>query len=566
VHRVGRNTEILIDGYKDSFIPTYDKVLIRDTAGMGKSTVMKYLFLSCVQSNKGIPIFIELRKLKSGQSVVSYIYDELNPIDDEFDKDFILRLIKDGGFIFFFDGYDEIPFNQREKVTNDLQDFISKAGNNQFILTSRPDSSLASFTDFQMFNIQPLKREEAFTLLRKYDNGGELSSEIISRLKGNVLESVRDFLRNPLLVSLLYKSYEYKPIIPFKKHNFYRQVYDALFEHHDLTKGGSFIREKHSNLDIDNFHRVLRALGFITFRLGQIEFEKDRLLALIREARDRCPGISFKEGDFLKDLLTTIPLFASEGDYYRWSHKSIQEYFAAQFIWLDAKVNQDAILRKMIRNHKNETYYNLLDLYYDMDYKTFRRVVIYDLICGFIKHMKQSYRSISRKRINEELITCRKLLTFGRVYILYSEDGIANVVNQYGNIFTASDIYLPTVGVDEDKYRVYVHHSDGAIGCVDYSYQVLKLLQEKKEDLFLRRSELAEYLKGSSQIGHPWSNYHALVVNDDPTSEVNQPKYFDSVNRLILDPDPEIYLNIDKCQRLKKQIEEEIEKEASDDF
>src|ERR1044072_7505786 len=228
---------VVIDGYKKYFIPAYEKVLIRDTAGMGKSTVLNYLFLSCVNDNQGIPIFIELRKLKSDQSILSYIYNELNALEKELNKDFVLELIKQGGFVFFLDGYDEIPFRARDEVTSNLQDFMWRAGNNHFVLTSRPESSLASFPDFQEFNIQPLEVDQAFTLLGKFDNNGILSAEIISKLGRGMLESIEEFLKNPLLVSLLYKSYEYKPIIPFKKHIFYRQVYDALFESHDLTKG-----------------------------------------------------------------------------------------------------------------------------------------------------------------------------------------------------------------------------------------------------------------------------------------------------------------------------------------
>jgi hypothetical protein len=202
VQKVQGATHILINGYKSNFLPEHKRVLIRDTAGMGKSTLLKFLFLSCITSNKGIPIFIELRKVGIDESILKYICNELNPLDDEFDKDFILKLIKQGDFVFFLDGYDEIPFSQRDVVTRNLQDFISKASNNLFILSSRPDSSLASFQSFQEFNIQPLKMKEAFRLLKRYDRGGELSTEIIKKLNEGLLENLREFLANPFLVSL----------------------------------------------------------------------------------------------------------------------------------------------------------------------------------------------------------------------------------------------------------------------------------------------------------------------------------------------------------------------------
>ena len=65
------------------------KVLIEDTAGMGKSTLMKILFLSFVEaifegknSNEYIPIFIELRKYKAKESFENFIIRNFLSISD----------------------------------------------------------------------------------------------------------------------------------------------------------------------------------------------------------------------------------------------------------------------------------------------------------------------------------------------------------------------------------------------------------------------------------------------------------------------------------------------------
>jgi hypothetical protein len=63
----------------------------------------------------------------------------------------------------------------------------------------------------------------------------------------------------------------------------------------------------------------------------------------------------------------------------------LQEYFAAQFIFLDAKEMQHKILEKIYNNPYFIQYYNLLELYYDIDYKGFRRCIIYNLLCEFKK-------------------------------------------------------------------------------------------------------------------------------------------------------------------------------------
>lgn len=55
---------------------------------------------------------------------------------------------------------------------------------------------------------------------------------------------INEFLKNPLLVSLLFAAFDFKQTIPLKKHIFYRQVFDAYFDSHDLSKGDSYVHEK----------------------------------------------------------------------------------------------------------------------------------------------------------------------------------------------------------------------------------------------------------------------------------------------------------------------------------
>ncbi len=389
-----------IDKYRDDLIAEYRRVLITDTAGMGKSTMMKRLFLYAIRENRGIPVLIELRKLKESHDILDEIYNELDSIDNQdFDEDFVLSLIKRGDFIFFLDGYDEIPVSEKEAVTNSLQDFISKAEENLFVLTSRPDSAIASFGGFQEFNINNFVNEEAFDLIRKYDQGGEISKELIAKLQDKKFENVHEFLTNPLLVSLLYKAYDYKAKIPLKMHVYYRQVFDALFESHDLAKGGAFARDKRSGLDIDDFHKVMKRLGFITLVMG-IEYSKDDIIKKIAEARSYLPNINFKESDFLNDLVGAVPLFNKEGNFYKWNHKSLQEYFAAQFICNDSKEKQANILTRMSKSKNGSRYWNTLALCYDIDYKTFRQVVVYDFVRKFISYYEA--HSIKAQRMDNE--------------------------------------------------------------------------------------------------------------------------------------------------------------------
>lgn len=381
------------------------KVLVTDTAGMGKSTFLKRIFLDVVEREMGIPLFIELRRLSKSRPVIMEIAEQINSLAEDFDFQLLLEFIQSGNFIFFLDGYDEIALEDRSFVTSDLQSFISKAEKNIFVLSSRPDHALASFTTFQVATINPLQPKEAYELLRKYDNQGRTSKLLIEKLRQEAFRTVGEFLKNPLLASLLFLAFDHKQTIPLKKHIFYRQVYDAYFDSHDLSKGDGYTHQKHSNLDIDDFDRVLRHIGFQCMRAQKIEFEKDELLKMISAAREFLQDLEFHSSDFFQDILSSVPLFCEDGIYYKWAHKSLQEYFAAQFIFKDSKQNQDRILSGIYRSNNLEAFFNLLDLYYDIDRWGFRKNILLPLFEEYAAYYET--KIFSSPLISKTDIECR---------------------------------------------------------------------------------------------------------------------------------------------------------------
>lgn len=392
----GVEETIRIDGMPKEQIKKYKKILITDTAGMGKSTISKRMFIDLIDNGIegiGVPIYIELNRLNKDRSILQEIQDGLSSLSEEFDNKLLLKFIQTGGFIFFLDGYDEISIADRHEVTRDIQQFISKAGTkNYYILTSRPEEGLASFGDFQSFKIKPLTKKEAFELLKKYDGGEKkvLSGKLVKLLKSGEYDSIDEYLENPLLVSLLYAAFDHKQIIPLKKHLFYRQVYEAYFDSHDLAKGID-ARQKHSGLDIDDFNRVLRYVGYeCLIRVG-VQFDKDKILSSIDRAREYCGNLSFGSNDFLKDLMTTVPLFTKDGPEYKWAHKSLMEYFAARFIAEDAKDNQDKFLNAIYQSEQVDKYINMLDLYFDIDLKGFSKNITLPLCEQYIEFYKDKW-------------------------------------------------------------------------------------------------------------------------------------------------------------------------------
>jgi hypothetical protein len=519
----------------------------------------------------GVPVLIELRQVSKDRPILDFILNEVNPLQQEFDKDFLIALISRGDFIFFLDGFDEIPFAERDSVIKALQDFISKANANQFILSSRPDEALPSFTDFKQFTIKPLTTDEAFSLIKKCDPVGNVADALLKKLKGSTLTNVHEFLTNPLLVSLLYKSFEHKPTVPLRKPIFYRQVYDALYETHDLSKPGAYVRQKHSKLDLEDFHKVLRAIGFITVKVGKIEYSKDEIIQNIKEARSQCVGLDFAEADFLKDLTGTVPLFIETGLFFKWGHKSIQDYFCAQFICSDTKVNQAQIMMAMANGQRVAAYINILDLCYDIDYKTFRHNIIKDFLIKYIKHLENVQSAFVGLQITQAQVD-------NRVSLIYLKRIIVFKAEHLGLGHLAPDKFLQIAYeeirklIEKNKmlpehYNVRSGYGTGRCYTVLYEHtanNLVRLLASKGEPIGQEYTSQSSALIPPELAGSPT----LIILDEDPSKPWNSPEKFDSTSHLAVSSGANSTFKWDyaACLDMLKAIEGEISSEASSGF
>jgi hypothetical protein len=548
---VNEEKGVLLNSFKNEFIGEHKRVLITDTAGMGKSTLMKFLFLQCIKSKRAVPIFVELRHLSQNRTLLDLIEQQVNPTTakDEasyFNRKDLQRVLKLGGIIFFFDGYDEIPFKDREQVTTDLKNFIENFSKNAFAITSRPETGLAAFPSFNQYTIRPLKKEESFALIKKYDKDGVKSQQLIERLKGKEYRGVTEFLKNPLLTTLLYRCYEYKQSLPLKKHVFYRQVFDALFDWHDASKDGYNTREKKSKLDIDSFHRVLRVLGIISVMKGEIEGDKDTVLEWIRNAKILCEGISFSESDFLDDMVRAVPVFVKDGAYYRWSHKSLAEYFAAQYVCSEGKPIQETIFPSMWEGNQIYRFSNVLDQIYDLDISAFRKYFILPVAHEFSNYWGSSYLEFSGD-MSIENVRLRKLACFGMKYVLSSRvDDLTfdNIINE------ALDPDMEKNGSESTEVRdlplsIAINLQGGTGKGTGYpifvfSFKrpvsvILNILEDKKDPLIQNKSkiDLSAY---KTEIAKS-ATKKPIEVTDAINNALNSKRNFNSITKLIVSND-----------------------------
>lgn len=380
-NRVNTSERYYINKLEMEIFYKHRNILLMDNAGMGKSTLIKYMSLSILENGEYVPYILELRNIE-GEEIIEYIKNEIRMQEKNILTKDVEKLLRQGKFIIFFDGFDEVDDRYKTSVSNKIKRFVEKYSENYYMLSSRQIEGIGTFESFMAFSIRDLTFDEACELIRKLDNDGEISNNLIHLLKskGNNYQNVRDLLGNPLLVMILYSTFECGECfdIPCKKSDFYEQIFQALYKRHDKMKDGAYEHQKKSMLDISDFYTLLRKVGFKCLQKNcKVIYSRLELELIVNNALNEMKWIKTKTADYLDDVTYAVPYFRVMNNYYVWFHKSFMEYFAAAYICNDLRELKSSVFEQLAK--KSGLYYNVLDFCFEMDIRAFRIHIIYPL-------------------------------------------------------------------------------------------------------------------------------------------------------------------------------------------
>ena len=308
--------------------------IIRGTGGSGKSTLLKYLFLETIKQESYIPLFIELNELNNYDLTVSSNFIEiiceiLTTFGSELQKDQLIRLLESGKVVIFLDGYDELKFANVKPFVTIFDKFCKRFPNNNYILTSRPNTDFREFQRFAVFQIYELTIEQSISLIKKLNySESKVADEFIKELNDNLYNTHKSFASNPLLLTLMLINFTHYRKIPEKIHIFYQEAFDTLYRLHDSRKPGMYSREFNTLNDLpkDVFMNTILEISIISYLKSQTSFKEDELIHMINEKQ-----FEFDSKDYIDDLIS-ICIFYREGNRISFVHKTFQEYFSAKYL------------------------------------------------------------------------------------------------------------------------------------------------------------------------------------------------------------------------------------------
>ncbi len=324
-------------------------VTIIGDAGSGKSTLFKYLFAKAVQTTNDIPIFIELRKFNSlDKSLIGLIEEIIFGNSICTNMNILERMLKEGKFIFFLDGFDELNSEKKSRIVNEIMDFTTIHKRNKYILSTRPFSNIEMLPMFSNFTVAPLVKADYEEFI-KQQAPRELADSIIESINEAQNQNLTNFFKNPLLFTLYILTFQSYPKIPKTKSTFYQRVIDVLITEHDSLSKLGYTREWCTGLNHDEYITTLRIFSFLSYFEGQYNFSKDYIYETTSKLSKMDLIPKFSSNDFLYDMSVNLALWIEDAGFYSFTHRSIQEYFAALYVKSFSSEKKSAVYGRIIK-------------------------------------------------------------------------------------------------------------------------------------------------------------------------------------------------------------------------
>ena len=469
-----------------------NKIIVTGTGGVGKSILFKHLFLNTVAETEYIPVLIELRSFNiydvKDISIYTAIYKCLVDNGFELSEEYFEYSLREGAYIIFFDGYDEVNRDKTEKITSEIKALSEKYGENKFFISSRPSEEFIGWNDFCEVETLKLNKQQALNLVKKLEFDEVVKDTFYKELDRTLYDKYESFASNPLLLNIMLLTFQKHASIPERLNDFYDEAFVTLFNVHDATKD-SYVRDIRSGLGCEDFKLVFSYICFKSYFNGEFQFSESRIRFYIQQAKEKFDRFNFTVENFQEDLTQSVCMLVKEGGTYRFSHRSFQEYFAA---WYTCKLVDD-VQPKLLLNWIQESDSVFSDSYFTMLFDLQSEKVNKIILCPILKEVKKLYLQYGfsidllnilfkgmkfTKRLNGEEMRYSTSLTIKNQYLCY---GL--MLNNRLNMFPYSDNndkQEKQIFEKMEKYMVNKNHKRNARSLSATFDEVLEVLKPEE--------------------------------------------------------------------------------------
>lgn len=312
------------------------KIIITGIGGAGKSMMMHHTFMQASKLysyKQRFPVLIELKNYKdSTMKIIDLIYSAIQHFAPDISEADINDALDD--MILLFDGLDEIRNDLRDDFLTELTSYRRNGFFDTIVISSRPYSDFIHLRDFNCYDISPFTKEQSISMIEKLEfhpDAPEYKTQFLNALETKLFRSHKEFVSNPLLLTIMLMTYQYNGDISSSTYGFYQEAYETLVKTHDATKPG-FKRKMATNLDSNEFSRLLSAFCSLSYINNCYDYSQSEIDEYWTTACKLInPEMKIKTSDFIHDISNNICLMFYESGSYHYIHRSFQEYFSAVY-------------------------------------------------------------------------------------------------------------------------------------------------------------------------------------------------------------------------------------------
>ena len=354
-------------------------MIITGTAGIGKTTLLRHLFLNSKETTRLVPIFVELRSINGEDvkdiNVLDLIYSSL--VNQGFDvpKEYFEYSMESGRYIILYDGFDEVRTEKNLVVSKGIRELSTKYPDNYYVVSSRPMEQFIGWNDFNEGQTMALDKKQAISLIGKIEYDINTKQKFLEALENGMFEKYYSFASNPLLLNIMLMTFDERAEIPDKLNDFYEQAFAALFNVHDGYKD-CFKRDIKSGLGCEDFKKIFSYFCFKSYFKGDYQFTESSVRKYIAFAHDKFNTMEFGVDAYLEDLVKSVCMLVKDGLGYVFAHRSFQEYFAAYYTTKLVDSEQTKLLTSWLiekKGYADDPYFLML---YNMQGEKFNRIIL----------------------------------------------------------------------------------------------------------------------------------------------------------------------------------------------
>lgn len=306
------------------------RVLIYGIAGQGKSILLRYLCSEALFSGKSLPIFIELRRILKGESLLEHIQQFFEVIGlPDLELELVKKLLNSGKVILFLDGFDEVQDSEKSRMIREIEQLSLVNDELQLIITSRPQSGLEASPLLEVIQLSDLRNGEYKIVIKKLSEDTAFADNLIKQVEAHK-SKLKELLCTPLLVTLLVMSYKSFQELPEQLSEFYDSIFQVLLQRHDGAKPG-FKRPRRCAFNDNQYRSVFECLCFESRKKSKSIFLYDDVHNFAESALTKNHLVADAD-KYIEDIIKVTCLILREADDYRFIHKSVQEYYTAAYV------------------------------------------------------------------------------------------------------------------------------------------------------------------------------------------------------------------------------------------